>query len=69
MGFLYLSNQILTEGVLSLKFDQIYHEHISYFTAKNIKGILNNNNFKINYLCKNYYHGGSLRTIAIKKKF
>jgi len=56
-----------TAGVLSLKFDQIYHEHVSYFTAKNIKSILRHSNFKILSLSKNEYHGGSLRTIATKK--
>ena len=56
-----------TVGVLSLKFDQIYHEHVSYFTAKNIKSILKNSNFKILSLSKNKYHGGSIRTIATKK--
>ena len=56
-----------TLGVLSLKFDQIYHEHVSYFTAKNIKSILRYANLKIISLSKNPYHGGSLRTIAIKK--
>ena len=56
-----------TLGVLSLKFDQIYHEHVSYFTAKNIKSILRYANLKIISLSKNSYHGGSLRTIATKK--
>ena len=56
-----------TIGVLSLKFDQIYHEHVSYFTARNIKSILDHSNLKILSLSKNEYHGGSLRTIASKK--
>ena len=56
-----------TIGVLSLKFDQIYHEHVSYFTARNIKSILDYSNLKILSLSKNEYHGGSLRTIASKK--
>ena len=56
-----------TVGVLSLKFDQIYHEHISYFTARNIKSILDYSNLKILSLSKNEYHGGSLRTVAAKK--
>jgi 2-polyprenyl-3-methyl-5-hydroxy-6-metoxy-1,4-benzoquinol methylase len=56
-----------TVGVLSLKFDQIYHEHVSYFTARNIKSILNYSSLKILSLSKNGYHGGSLRTIAAKK--
>ncbi len=56
-----------TAGVLSLKFDQIYHEHVSYFTARNIKSILDYSNLKILSLSKNEYHGGSLRTFATKK--
>ena len=56
-----------TVGAVSLKFDQIYHEHVSYFTARNIKSILINNNLQINYMNKNDYHGGSLRTISFKK--
>ncbi len=56
-----------TIGVMSLKFDQIYHEHVSYFTARNIKSILSFSDFKIISLKKNDYHGGSLRTIASKK--
>ena len=56
-----------TVGAVSLKFDQIYHEHVSYFTARNIKSILIKNNFHINYMNKNDYHGGSLRTISFKK--
>lgn len=56
-----------TVGVLSLKFDQIYHEHVSYFTARNIKSILNYSSLKILSLSKNGYHGGSLRTVATKK--
>jgi 2-polyprenyl-3-methyl-5-hydroxy-6-metoxy-1,4-benzoquinol methylase len=57
-----------TVGVLSLKFDQIYHEHVSYFTARNIKSILNYSSLKILSLSQNGYHGGSLRTIAAKKE-
>ena len=56
-----------TVGATTLKFDQIYHEHVSYFTSKNIKSILFQNNLNINYMEKNKYHGGSLRTIAFKK--
>ena len=56
-----------TVGAVSLKFDQIYHEHVSYFTARNIKSILIKNNLQINYMNKNDYHGGSLRTISFKK--
>ncbi len=53
-------------GALSLKFDQIYHEHVSYFTSKNIESILKNNKFKLVEINQNSYHGGSLRSVATK---
>jgi len=55
-------------GATSLKFDQIYHEHVSYFTSKNIENILKNNEFKPIEIIKNDYHGGSLRSVAVKKR-
>jgi 2-polyprenyl-3-methyl-5-hydroxy-6-metoxy-1,4-benzoquinol methylase len=55
-------------GATSLKFDQIYHEHVSYFTSKNIENILKNNGLKPIEIIKNGYHGGSLRSIAVKKR-
>jgi 2-polyprenyl-3-methyl-5-hydroxy-6-metoxy-1,4-benzoquinol methylase len=66
-GMFIFEQPNFTIGTISLKFDQIYHEHISYFTAKNIKSILNNTNFKIHEMTKNEYHGGSLRTTTVKK--
>jgi len=56
-----------TVGASSLKFDQIYHEHVSYLTSLNIKTFLDKNKFQLINLSKNNYHGGSLRTFAIKK--
>jgi len=56
-----------TVGASSLKFDQIYHEHVSYLTSLNIKTFLDKNKFQLIDLSKNNYHGGSLRTFAIKK--
>ncbi len=66
-AFFIFEQPNFTIGVMSLKFDQIYHEHVSYFTARNIKSILSFSDFKIISLKKNDYHGGSLRTIASKK--
>ena len=53
-------------GALSLKFDQIYHEHVSYFTSRNIKSILKQNKFKLILIKQINYHGGSLRSVAVK---
>ena len=65
-GIFVFEQPNFTTGALSLKFDQIYHEHVSYFTVANIKSILSQNDFQIHHIKKNDYHGGSLRTIAIK---
>lgn len=50
--------------VTNKRFDQIYHEHISHFTAKSINKLLNKNNFRIHKIYRNSYHGGTLRVIA-----
>jgi 2-polyprenyl-3-methyl-5-hydroxy-6-metoxy-1,4-benzoquinol methylase len=52
------------------KFDQIYHEHISYFTVKSSYNYLKNCGFEIFKIHFSEYHGGSLRIYStlIKKK-
>jgi SAM-dependent methyltransferase len=47
-------------------FDQIYHEHVSYFTVKSIRSLLEPINFKIVKISHVDYHGGSLRVIAAR---
>ena len=43
------------------KFDQIYHEHVSYFTVKYLKLFLNKISLSITDIQETEYHGGSLR--------
>ncbi len=50
--------------VIKKKFDQIYHEHISYFTAKFSKSILSKNKMGITKIEKTDYHGGSIRVFS-----
>lgn len=45
----------------SLKFDQIYHEHISYFTLRSLDYLAKKSNFCITKFDVIDYHGGSLR--------
>ena len=52
------------ETLESKKFDQIYHEHISYFTMNNIRNLLLKMNLKVNKTSFNGYHGGSIRTVC-----
>ena len=61
--FPYWSNLIK-----DMKFDQIYHEHVSYFTVKYLKNFLNKINLSITNIQETEYHGGSLRVFVENKK-
>jgi SAM-dependent methyltransferase len=50
------------------KFDQIYHEHINYFTVRSCSKILEQAGLKISEIELPDYHGGSLRIFAKRKK-
>ena len=54
------------DSVVSKKFDQIYHEHVTYFNIKMILNLIKNSDFKILKVQKINYHGGSIR-VALKK--
>ena len=53
-------------SVESTKIDQIYHEHVSYFTGRSVKEIMELAGFQINRIEIVDYHGGSLRVYAEK---
>ena len=48
------------------RFDQIYHEHVCYFTAENSQNLLSKIGLEIIHLETNSYHGGSLRVYCSK---
>jgi len=52
----------------SRRFDQIYHEHVSYYTTKSVKKLLENAGMEIVHAEIVDYHGDSLRIIAQNKK-
>lgn len=52
------------QTIKSLHFDQIYHEHITYFTVKSIRELLKIVGLKIIDVKVIDYHGGSLRVVA-----
>lgn len=52
--------------ISSTRFDQIYHEHISYFTVKYADYILRKVGMYISDISFNEYHGGSMRVYAKK---
>lgn len=55
-------------GLKSGKFDQIYHEHVSYFTVRSVDALLSNAGMAIKSTRVVDYHGGSLRVIAQRKE-
>ena len=46
------------------KFDQVYHEHVSYFSARSISELLNRAGLGVLDMMVVDYHGGSLRTLS-----
>lgn len=54
------------DTINSLHFDQIYHEHVTYFTARSIEKLLRSADFSIADISVVNYHGGSLRVTAVK---
>ncbi|MFH1503113.1 MAG: methyltransferase domain-containing protein [Candidatus Diapherotrites archaeon] len=55
-------------SVKSGKFDQIYHEHVSYFSAKSISELMKRVGLGVWDMQNVDYHGGSLRTFAKKEE-
>lgn len=54
-------------GFKDKKFDQIYHEHVSYFTVASAKKILEKSGLIISDLELVDYHGGSIRVFAKRR--
>lgn len=52
--------------ITSLHFDQIYHEHVTYFTVKSAVALLAAAKLSIRDVSVVDYHGGSLRILASK---
>ena len=54
------------DTIKSLHFDQIYHEHVTYFTAQSIEKLLRPAGLSVSDISVVNYHGGSLRVTAVK---
>tara|TARA_Y100000592_G_scaffold54185_1_gene85435 strand:+ start:4839 stop:6071 length:1233 start_codon:yes stop_codon:yes gene_type:complete len=65
-GFFVFEVPYWKSTIDSHKIDQIYHEHVSYFTAMSVKNIMEKNSFEICNIKVVDYHGGSLRVYARK---
>ncbi len=67
MDFSCLKFLIGYNTIKSCRFDQIYHEHVSYFTVKMAFNLLKEVGLEIVKLQIVNYHGGSIRVFAKKK--
>jgi hypothetical protein len=63
-GVLVIETPSLDAMIDGLQFDQIYHEHLGYFSPISIEILLQKHNFKIISCIENSMHGGSLRIYA-----
>ena len=52
------------DTIKDYRFDQIYHEHVSYFNVKSAKKILNKVGLNIFNVERTDYHGGSIRVYS-----
>ena len=55
------------DTIKTKRYDQIYHEHVTYFTVKFTKNLLDKCNMYIHKIERNSYHGGSIRVYCRKK--
>lgn len=56
------------ETIKTKRYDQVYHEHVTYFTIKFAKNLLNKCGMYISDVETNSYHGGSIRVYCKKKQ-
>ena len=63
-GYFVFEQPYWLTTIQSGKFDQIYHEHVSYYTVKSAKRLLEKAGMKIKSAKIVNYHGKSLRIIA-----
>lgn len=56
-------------SVIDYKYDQIYHEHVTYILLKPIKKLLESKGMFVRNFEINEYHGGSIRIICQKNNF
>lgn len=54
------------DTINNFRYDQIYHEHVTYFTVQSTYNLLKQNDFKIDDVSIEDYHGKSLRIVASK---
>lgn len=67
-GIFVIEVQYLIDNMRNLTFDNIYHEHLSYFTVTSLNEFFKRQNMEILKVEHNNSHGGSLRVFTQKNK-
>jgi SAM-dependent methyltransferase len=67
-GIFIFESPYWLNSIKSGKFDQIYHEHVTYLTARATNKIVSINNMYISDILLSEYHGGSIRFIVSNNK-
>jgi SAM-dependent methyltransferase len=66
-GVVLIENQYVFETLKTGAFDQIYHEHMFYYSVQNMKNYLNSHNYDLNDILFTKIHGGSIVFIGSRE--
>jgi SAM-dependent methyltransferase len=66
-GVVLIENQYVFETLKTGAFDQIYHEHMFYYSVQNIKNYLNSYSYDLNDILFTNIHGGSIVFIGSRE--
>jgi novobiocin biosynthesis protein NovU/D-mycarose 3-C-methyltransferase len=66
-GIFYIENAYALDTLMGGQFDQLYHEHLSYFTLSALERLLGQHGMKVLDVRLSRVHGGSLMVAAVRK--
>ena len=66
-GVILIENQYVFDTLESGAFDQIYHEHMFYYSVKNMQNYLDSHSYDLNDVFFTNVHGGSIVFIGSRK--
>ena len=66
-GVILIENQYVFDTLQTGAFDQIYHEHMFYYSVKNMQHYLNSHAYDLNDIFFTNIHGGSIVFIGSRK--
>ncbi len=66
-GVILIENQYAIETLKTGAFDQIYHEHMFYYSVTNMQNYLNSKQYELNDIFFSDIHGGSIAFLGSRK--